>query len=104
MSTAEMANRAVEKTGHKTLDWVVVFGAVGSQIYIADPISLRNEYNNSQGGYLDTCNHFAGRKSLGYRVYTNRSPNRAGVGTGSWKVLTQLQGNASEVRRWLSNQ
>lgn len=99
-----MANRTVEKTGHKTLDWVVVFGAVGSQIYIADPISLRNEYNNSQGGYLDTCNHFAGRKSLGYRVYTNRSPNRAGVGTGSWKVLTQLQGNASEVRRWLSNQ
>jgi hypothetical protein len=90
VSTAEKANRGVEKTGHKTLDWVVMYGAVGSQIYIGDPISLRNEYNNSQGGYLDTCNHFAGRKTIGYHVYTNRSPNRAGVGTGSWKVLRAI--------------
>jgi hypothetical protein len=87
VSSADMTSRGFDKTGHKTLDWVVLFGAVGTQINIGDPINLRNEFNNSQGGYLDTCWRFDGRKFKGYSVYTNSSPNRAGVGTGSWKFL-----------------
>lgn len=91
VSTADTANRGAQKT----LDWVVLFGTAGSPIKIEDPINLRNEYNTSQGGFLDTCNVFNGQTTKAfkqgdntkYAVYTHSTPNRAGVGTGSWKFM-----------------
>ncbi|MFE0756330.1 hypothetical protein ACFW16_20375 [Inquilinus sp. NPDC058860] len=95
VSTADKTSRSADKTGHKTLDWVVLSGAAGSPVKFGDPINLRNEYNNSQGGFLDTCNVFQGQttRAFGpggntkYAVYTHPSSDRAGQGTGSWKFL-----------------
>lgn len=88
VSTAEWEVRKFETTGHKTLDWVVLAGPTGTAIRAGDPINLHNEYNNSQGGFLDVCGAFQGQggKTKGYNVYTTKSPDRDS-GSGYWQFL-----------------
>ncbi|WP_196485488.1 fucose-binding lectin II [Burkholderia cepacia] len=91
VSTADKTSRGA----HKTLDWVVESGTAGSPVKIGDQVALRNEYNNSQGGFLDTCYVFEGQTTKAFRrgtntkyaVYTHSTSNRAGQGTGHWKFL-----------------
>jgi hypothetical protein len=88
VSTADWEARRSEKTGHNTLDWTVLGGTAGTAIRAGDPINLRNEYNNSQGGFLDVCGTFQGQggKTQGYNVYTTKSPDRDS-GSGYWQFL-----------------
>lgn len=91
VSTADKTSRGA----YKTLDWVVLSGTAGTPVKIGDQVTLRNEYNNSQGGFLDTCYVFEGQTTKAFRkgtntkyaVYTHATSNRAGQGTGHWKFL-----------------
>jgi hypothetical protein len=49
-----------------------------------DKVHLQNGYANWQGGYLDTYGNEPAPKRYG--VFTTNSQDRAGQGTGSWRV------------------
>lgn len=61
---------------------------MASVILYGDKIHIKNNYNNGNGGYLDTNGH-ATAQGAKYNVYTAASPNRApGTGTGTWQILS----------------
>ncbi|MBS9439108.1 hypothetical protein EAE91_18790 [Photorhabdus noenieputensis] len=61
---------------------------MASVILYGDSIHIKNNFNNGNGGYLDT-NGYATAQGAKYNVYTATSPNRApGTGTGTWQILS----------------
>ncbi|ETS31369.1 hypothetical protein [Photorhabdus khanii] len=59
---------------------------MASVILYGDKIHIKNNYNNGNGGYLDTNGH-ANVSGAKYNVLTASSPTR-GPGTGTWQILS----------------
>lgn len=84
VSTASSRDR-----GNGTGTWKILSATgktEGTQVLYGDTIYLFNLYNGD-GGYLDT--NGAGCEGNLYCVSTAASPDRANVGTGTWKILAQ---------------
>lgn len=60
--------------------------ANGTAVRSGDKIHLMNQWNNGQGGYLDT-NTFSNRVGAKLNVSTTASPDRARAGTGTWRIF-----------------
>jgi hypothetical protein len=75
-----------DRAGQGTGTWEITSAtgkAVGAEVLINDVIHLRNLYAGN-GGYLDTYGNEPAPKRYG--VFTTNSQDRAGQGTGSWRV------------------
>ncbi|MFI9503294.1 hypothetical protein [Nocardia sp. NPDC052566] len=72
----------------------------GDQVMSGDVVLLRNLYAND-GGYLDTNGHAtpAQGPSAKYAVSTNKEPDRATQGTGSWRIFAQTSSPTDQAVR-----
>ena len=68
--------------------------ANGTPVLVGDNIHLQNLYGGD-GGYLDT--NGAGCERNKYCVSTAKTPNRANVNTGTWKILSSNKQNGTSV-------
>ena len=93
VSTARLPNRANLETG--TWKMLSASGkANGTPVLVGDNIHLQNLYGGD-GGYLDT--NGAGCERNKYCVSTAKTPNRANVNTGTWKILSSNKQNGTSV-------
>jgi hypothetical protein len=93
VSTAKLPNRANVETG----TWKILSASGklnGTPVLVSDNIHLQNLYGGD-GGYLDT--NGAGCEKNKYCVSTAKTPNRANVNTGTWKILSSTKQNGTSV-------
>ena len=70
--------------------------AKGSNVLIGDVVHIRNLY--AEGSYLDTCGGASCSTTTQWGVYTDSQPDRAGVGTGKWTVVSAAgKANGSQL-------
>jgi len=93
VSTAKLPNRANVETG----TWKILSASGksnGTPVLVGDNIHFQNLYGGD-GGYLDT--NGAGCEKNKYCVSTAKTPNRANVNTGTWKILSSNKQNGTSL-------
>ena len=77
----------------------LVFGFPASleaqQVVYGDVYHVRNSYGG--GSYLDSCGHAQCTSGTLYGVMTHSKPDRDGVGTGKWKILSATSKTAGQA-------
>ncbi len=81
--TDKMPDRSRQKTGTWKIESATGL-ADGTTLSVGDLIYLRNQWSSGEQSYLDLCGPAS--SSNKYPMVTDLNPDRAGVGTGTWKI------------------